>query len=103
MARRCEHCVFWCDTVFKGETESGWGVWWGECAAGVDRGRGHHSLMFACEEFEQRPPCGHIDKGNACRAGACDYRMPAWVADPGRAPSSVRARPRIDPAEVHPW
>lgn len=56
MAKRCEHCRFWRDTVFNGESASGWGVWWGDCLAGVDRGRNHHSLFLACDKFERRPP-----------------------------------------------
>ena len=56
MARRCEHCKHWVDMVFKGQSASGWGVWYGNChntavpmpPIGMDR----HSLMLACERFE---------------------------------------------------
>lgn len=58
MAKRCEHCRFWRDTVFKGESESGWGVWWGDCSNPKSPGaydEHRHSLMLACDEFERRP------------------------------------------------
>ena len=56
MAQRCEHCKHWIDTVFKGQSASGWGVWYGNCLnpavemppIGMDR----HSLMLACRWFE---------------------------------------------------
>lgn len=57
MAARCEHCRFWRDTVFKGTSATGWGVWWGDCTAGEYRGRNQHSLMLACDKFE-RKDCG---------------------------------------------
>lgn len=56
MANRCEHCKHWVDQVFKGQSASGWGVWWGVCTnpAGPKREIGHdrHSLMLACSVFE---------------------------------------------------
>ena len=52
MARRCEHCKHWVDTVFKGESASGWGVWYGNCHNPDPIGRDRHSLMPACERFE---------------------------------------------------
>ena len=56
MARRCEHCKHWVDTVFKGESASGWGVWYGNChnpdVPMPPIGRDRHSLMLACERFE---------------------------------------------------
>lgn len=57
MAKRCEHCRFWRDTVVKGETASGQGVWWGDCAnpeASGYRDGARHSLMTACEAFEAK-------------------------------------------------
>ena len=90
MARRCEHCLFFSADVFAGETESGWGAWYGSC---FNNARGF-SLRLACEEFEPRPPCGHFSKlpGSACASGACDYELPHWVFDAGRGPSSVGSR-----------
>jgi hypothetical protein len=55
MASRCEHCRHWVDTVFKGSSASGWGVWWGDChhpAATGPRNDDHHSLYLACRKFE---------------------------------------------------
>jgi hypothetical protein len=56
MAQRCEHCRYWVDTVFKGQSASGWGVWYGDChnPIGPNReiGRDRHSLMLACSAFE---------------------------------------------------
>lgn len=56
MARRCEHCKHWVDTVFKGQSASGWGVWYGNCHNPAvpmpPIGRDRHSLMLACERFE---------------------------------------------------
>jgi hypothetical protein len=55
MAKRCEHCKHWVDTAFKGQSESGYGVWFGNCSQS-DRPMKHqesrHSLMLACEHFE---------------------------------------------------
>lgn len=56
MAQRCEHCRFWVDTVFKGSSASGWGVWWGTChnelVPSPPIGQDRHSLMLACGKFE---------------------------------------------------
>lgn len=56
MAQRCEHCKHWVDTVFKGQSASGYGVWWGVCHSpnGPKREIGYdrHSLMLACNAFE---------------------------------------------------
>ena len=43
---RCEHCIFWRDTVFGWETSSGWGVWHGDC---LRHGHEGLSLHFACD------------------------------------------------------
>ena len=53
MAKRCEHCRFWEDTVFKQETPSGWGIWYGTC---LRDGHDGESLFFACQYFESKPP-----------------------------------------------
>lgn len=55
MAQRCEHCKHWVDTVFKGQSASGWGVWYGNCWSDDRRPptrEERHSLMLACEHFE---------------------------------------------------
>lgn len=57
MSKRCEHCKHWVDTVFKGQSASGWGVWYGVCQSDSDaapKGRSidRHSLMLACAAFE---------------------------------------------------
>ena len=57
MAQRCEHCKHWVDTVFKGQSASGWGVWYGVCQSDSEnapKGRDidRHSLMIACPAFE---------------------------------------------------
>lgn len=61
MARRCEHCKHWHDTVFLGESQSGWGCWEGWCQFRKSGYRiRHHSLMLACEHFdraEEPKPC----------------------------------------------
>lgn len=62
MAKRCEHCKHWIDTVFKGETPSGWGVWFGHCAIGMNNQHNSHSLNFACEKFEQKEETDAGDK-----------------------------------------
>jgi hypothetical protein len=55
MAKRCEHCKYWIDTVFKGQSQSGYGVWFGDCSQ-PDRPmkprENRHSLMLACEYFD---------------------------------------------------
>lgn len=56
MAKRCEHCACWRDSVFKGESASGWGVWWGDCLLRVREGDHLHSLMLACDRFKQAEP-----------------------------------------------
>lgn len=76
MAKRCEHCVYWRDTVFKGESASGWGVWWGDCAAGVDRGPNAHSLMLACDGFRAKPT------ETAESPMQCDHRQPVGLGCP---------------------
>lgn len=78
MAKRCEHCRFWNDTVFKGETPSGWGIWWGYCALGVGSlsGGDRHSLMFACERF-QRPIAKQVALARAFGAPIVSGLRPA--------------------------
>ena len=53
MAKRCEHCSYWVDTVFNQETPSGWGEWFGYCGLTGAEGR---SLFFACDDFEPKDP-----------------------------------------------
>lgn len=57
MANRCEHCKHWVDTVFMGQSASGWGVWYGDCHSEKGPkpviGRDRHSLMLACDAFER--------------------------------------------------
>lgn len=56
MANRCEHCKHWVDTVFAGQSASGWGVWYGDChhpQAPAARNDHHHSLYLACARFER--------------------------------------------------
>ena len=55
MSMRCEHCKHWVDTVFKGQSASGYGVWYGDChhpESGSQRDDRHHSLYIACAKFE---------------------------------------------------
>lgn len=54
MAQRCEHCKHWVDMVFKGQSASGYGVWYGDChhPNTVMHDRNHHSLYIACHRFE---------------------------------------------------
>ncbi len=56
MAKRCEHCKHWVDDVFKGQSASGYGVWYGKChnpkGPVPEIGRDMHSLMLACVVFE---------------------------------------------------
>jgi len=51
MAKRCEHCKFYVDTVFIQETESGYGLWEGECTL---KGITVKNLWFACEDFQPK-------------------------------------------------
>jgi len=71
MARRCEHCKHWVDTVFKGQSASGWGMWYGNChnpdVPMPPIGRDRHSLMLACERFEAGT---HPNSLNAMTANA---------------------------------
>lgn len=71
MARRCEHCKHWVDTVFKGQSASGWGVWYGNChnpeVPMTPIGKDRHSLMLACKNFESGE---HPNSLNAMTANA---------------------------------
>lgn len=64
MARRCQDCKHWNDSVFLGEGASGGACWEGYCGLGVGTGprgrnsfrdRPRHSLMLACDRFERHP------------------------------------------------
>lgn len=60
MALRCDNCKHWRDTVFLGESASGYGCWEGVCQhpevprPGVGQ-RDRHNLMIACQKFEAKP------------------------------------------------
>lgn len=51
MAKRCEHCKYYVDIVFIQETESGYGLWEGECRL---KGITVRNLWFACEDFQPK-------------------------------------------------
>lgn len=56
MTKRCDNCKHWLETVFKGQSASGYGVWYGDChhpQSGVVRDERHHNLYIACEKFEE--------------------------------------------------
>lgn len=68
MAQRCEHCKHWVDTVFKGQSASGYGVWYGDCCSPKTARDDHrHSLYLACPAFEAGV---HPNSLNAARAAA---------------------------------
>ena len=58
MAKRCDNCKHWVETVFLGESASGYGCWEGICQnpevprPGVGQ-RDRHNLMLACPKFEE--------------------------------------------------
>lgn len=55
--KRCEHCRYWHDSVFKGESASGWGVWFGDCGNQKSQRyakRNLHSLLPRCEQFQEK-------------------------------------------------
>lgn len=49
--KRCEHCTSWQDTVYAGESESGWGCWYGFCRKTGEDGK---SLDRACTFFSPK-------------------------------------------------
>lgn len=56
MTKRCDNCKHWVESVFKGQSASGYGVWYGDCyhpKANRLRDDRHHSLYIACEKFEE--------------------------------------------------
>lgn len=73
MTQRCEHCVHWVDTVFKGQSASGWGVWYGDCChpqSSPVRDDRHHSLYIACERFEAGAHPNSLAAAMAAKASA---------------------------------
>lgn len=58
MAKRCDNCKHWTESVFLGSSASGYGCWEGHChnpkvpALRVGE-RPRHNLMLACEHFEE--------------------------------------------------
>lgn len=58
MAKRCDNCKHWTESVFLGSSASGYGCWEGHChhpkvpAPRVGE-RPRHNLMLACQHFEE--------------------------------------------------
>lgn len=58
MAKRCDNCKHWTESVFLGSSASGYGCWEGHChhpevpAPRVGE-RARHNLMLACPKFEE--------------------------------------------------
>lgn len=66
MAKRCDSCKYWHDSVFLSETQSGYGCWEGWCSNPKYRPNHslyeenkHHNLWYACEyhEFKEAEKC----------------------------------------------
>lgn len=58
MAKRCDNCKNWVETMFLGSSASGYGCWEGVCQhPEVPRPgpgqRDRHNLMLACPKFEE--------------------------------------------------
>jgi len=59
MAKRCDGCKYWHDSVFLGESVSGYGCWQGWCSNRNYHNNDwyseskHHNLWLACDYFEQ--------------------------------------------------
>lgn len=76
MASRCEHCKHWVDTVYAGQSASGWGVWYGDCRhpqSSPIRDDRHHSLYLACGRFE---PGAHPNSLSATMAARASTDRP---------------------------
>lgn len=99
MAKRCDNCRHWVETVFLGSSASGYGCWEGVCQHhDVPRPgpgqRDRHNLMLACPKFEEGAhPRSLSGVQAACGVPASEY-LAKVEADPRRAAALQRARDR---------
>lgn len=102
MARRCDHCKHFAPTVFQGTSASGYGVWWGDCLAGVERGRGLHNLYLACEEKFERGPNGFDREPSPPDHRPYQYALMAFENEGGAVvPDWQLTDARKDPVEAN--
>ena len=99
MAKRCDNCKHWVETMFLGSSASGYGCWEGVCQhpevprPGVGQ-RDRHNLMLACPKFEEGAhPRSLSGVQAACGVPASEY-LAKVEADPRRAAALQRARDR---------
>lgn len=91
MAKRCDNCKHWVETVFLGQSASGYGCWEGVCQhPEVPRPgpgqRDRHSLMLACLKFEEGAHPRSL-AGNAGVTVPGDHTVsPSHPDDSGKAP-----------------